>query len=133
MGTTEDSMKRIIIATALLLGTAIAAQAQDPPQVMYKDLIRPNGHPRSADVYQAAVDACYAQTGGTPYEPDTAAMKKCMQGRGYQFMWQHGFASGSAPATPSSGGLHKCGPNWYSNGNCHSWAVDADTGLWFQY
>ena len=125
-------MKRIIIAAALLLATAAAAAAQAPPQAMYKDLIRPNGHPRSDAIYQADVDACYAQTGQSRYQPDGAAMKKCMRSRGYQFMWQRGFASSSARSAPSSGGLHKCGPNWYSNGNCHSWAVDGN-GNWFQY
>ena len=99
---------------------------------MYKDLIRPNGQPRSADVYQAAVDGCFGQTGQSRYEVDGAAMKECMRSRGYQFMWQRGFASNSARSAPSSGGLHKCGPNWYSNGNCHSWAVDGN-GNWFQY
>ena len=94
-------MKRIIVATALLLGTAVAAQAQAVPQTMYKDLIRPNGHMRSDAVHQADVDACYRQTGTGPYAPDTAAMKKCMLGRGYRFMWQRGFASGSRRAAPS--------------------------------
>jgi hypothetical protein len=125
----EETMKRIIITTALLLGTAMAAQAV--PQAMYKDLIRPNGQKRSAAVYEADVNSCYSQTGQSRYEIDGAAMKKCMRSRGYQFMWQHGVASGSARSAPSSGGLHECAPNWYSNGNCHSWAVDGN-GNWFQ-
>ena len=113
-------MKRIIITTALLVGTAVAAQAQDAPRTMYKDLIRPNGQPRSADVYQAAVDGCSRQTGQSRYEPDGAAMKKCMQSHGYHFMWQHGFASGSARSAPSSGAWHRCGPNWIAIGPCVS-------------
>jgi hypothetical protein len=104
----EDSMKRIIIAAALLLGTATAVAAQAPPQTMYKDLIRPNGQKRSAGVYQADVDACYRQTGGSPYYPDSAAMKKCMLSHGYRFMWQRGFASSSARAAPS--GVFDSGP-----------------------
>ena len=95
----EDIVKRIII-TVLLLGTAMVASAQAAPQVKYKDLIRPNGHLRSAAVYQADVDDCYRQTGGTPYLPDSAAMKKCMLSRGYRFMWQRGFASRSARSAP---------------------------------
>jgi len=126
-------MKRIIITTALLLGTVIAAQAQTAPAAMYKDLIRPNGQKRSAAVYQADLDACYAQTGQSRYEYDGPAFKKCMLSRGYQFMWQHRVATGSGHAAPSTAGLHKCGPGWYSNGNCHSWALDPNTGMWYQY
>jgi hypothetical protein len=95
----EDTMKRIIVTTALLLGTAVAAQAR--PVAQYYDLIRPNGHMRSDAVHQADVDACYRQTGTGPYEPDTAAMKKCMLSRGYRFMWQRGFVSGSRQGAPS--------------------------------
>ncbi len=93
-------MKRITITTVVLLGTAVAAQAA--PQTMYKDLVRPNGQKRSEAVYQADVNACYRQTGGSPYLPDSAAMKKCMLSRGYRFMWQRGFASGSVRSAPSS-------------------------------
>ncbi len=116
-------MKRLIFI-ALLLGTATAvaaqAQAQDAPRTMYKDLIRPNGQPRSADVYQSAVDGCSAQTGQSRYQPDGAAMKKCMRSHGYQFMWQHGFASGSVRSAPASGGWHRCAPNWIAIGPCDS-------------
>ena len=94
-------MNRIIITTVVLLGTATAVAAQAVPQTAYKDLIRPNGQKRSDAVYQADVNACYRQTGGSPYLPDSAAMKKCMLSRGYRFMWQRGFASGSRQAAPS--------------------------------
>ena len=96
-------MKRIAIAAVVLLGTATAVVAQTP-QAMYKDLIRPNGHPRSDAIHQADVDACYAQTGNSRYEPDGPAMKQCMRSRGYQFKWQRGFASNSGGAT--------AGGNW---------------------
>jgi hypothetical protein len=102
----EDTMKRIMITTVLLLGTAVAAQAV--PQTMYKDLIRPNGQKRSDAAYQADVNACYRQTGGSPYVPDGAAIKKCMLSRGYRFMWQRGFASGSRQVAPS--GAYDIGP-----------------------
>ena len=95
-------MKRTIVTAALLLATATAVAAQAVPQTAYKDLIRPNGQKRSDAVYQADVDACYRQTGGSPYVPDSAAMKKCMLSHGYRFMWQRGFASVSRRA-PSSG------------------------------
>jgi len=95
-------MKRIGITAALLLGTATAVAAQAAPQVMYKDLIRPNGHKRTEAVYQADVSACYRQTGGSRYLPDSAAMKKCMLSRGYRFVWQRGFGGGSGRAVAQS-------------------------------
>lgn len=78
--------------------------ARTAPQVMYKDLVRPNGQPRSQVVYQADVNACYGQTGGNPYIPDSAAMKKCMLSRGYQFMWQRGFNRASVRTVASRSG-----------------------------
>lgn len=100
-------MKRIVIAAALVLGTATAVAAQTAPQVVYKDLIRPNGQPRSAAVHQADVDACYAQTGGSRYLPDSAAMKKCMLGRGYRFVSQSGFDSGAGrPVVQNNWRIH---------------------------
>jgi len=82
----EVSMNRTIVATALLLGTSLAAQAY--PVAMYYDLIRPNGHPRSAAIYQSNLDACYRQTGQSRYKADGPAFKKCMLSRGYRFVWQ---------------------------------------------
>lgn len=92
-------MKRIIITTALLLGTALAAQAY--PVAKYYDLIRPHGHPRSDAVHQADLDFCYAQTGQSRYSFDGPAFKKCMLSRGYRFMSQYNAPnprSHSAPA-----------------------------------
>ena len=88
----EDAMKRIvvnriIIATALLLGTSLAAQAY--PVSVYRDLIRPNGHPRSEAIHQSDLDACYRQTGQSRYAADGPAFKQCMASRGYRFVSQH--------------------------------------------
>lgn len=80
-------MKRIIITSVLLLGTSLAAQAG--PVATYYDLIRTNGHPRSAAVHQSDLDACYGQTGQSRYELDGPAFKQCMLGRGYRFVSQH--------------------------------------------
>lgn len=81
--------------------THVAAQ---PPQAMYKDIVRPNGQKRSDAVYQADVGACYAQTGGSRYRPDSAAMKQCMLSDGFQFMWQRGFGSSSGTTVASRSG-----------------------------
>ena len=80
-------MKRtIVVAAALLLGTALSAEAQ--PVASYHDLIRPNGHPRSDAIHQADLDFCYQQTGQSRYSLDGPAFKKCMLSRGYRFEWQ---------------------------------------------
>jgi hypothetical protein len=101
----------IIVASLALAGNAfaangshVAAKTAPPPQVMYKDITRPNGQKRSDAVYQADVDACRQQTGGSLYLPDSAAMKKCMLGDGFRFVWQRGFGSGSGGAVASSSG-----------------------------
>jgi hypothetical protein len=86
-------MKRtIVVAVALLLGTALGAEAQ--PVASYHDLIRPNGHPRSDAIHQADLDFCYQQTGQSRYSLDGPAFKKCMLSRGYRFEWQRGGGSG---------------------------------------
>lgn len=97
--TMEDTIKRIIVTTALLLGTAVAAQAQ--PVNAYRDLIRPNGHPRNDAIHKADLSFCYQQTGQSRYSLDGPAFKKCMLSRGYRLIWQRDIASGSRQAAPS--------------------------------
>jgi hypothetical protein len=80
-------MKRTIITTALLLGTALAAQAR--PVDAYYDLIRPNGNPRSDAIHQRDMAYCYAQTGQSRYELDGPEFQQCMATRGYRHMWGH--------------------------------------------
>ena len=103
-------MNRIIVTTALLLGTSLAAQAY--PVAMYYDLIRPNGHPRSQIIYQSNLNACYRQTGGTPYLADSAAMKKCMLSHGYRFVWQRGYDNGWGRPVVASRRGHNPQPGW---------------------
>ena len=55
----EETRQRIGVTAALLFGTAKAVAAQRPRRLCTENLIRPNGRPRSAAVYQAAVDAFY--------------------------------------------------------------------------
>jgi hypothetical protein len=90
-------MKRIIVTTALLLVTAVAAQAR--PVASYHDLIRPNGHPRSDAIHQADLDFCYQQTGQSRYSLDGPAFKKCMLSRGYRFEWQRWGSSGGGSSS----------------------------------
>jgi len=95
-------MKRIVIATALLLASVLAAQARW--EVKYYDLIRPNGHKRSDAVFRSNSDFCYRQTGQSRYVLDGPAFRKCMLSRGYRFMWQR-----QIPDPPSS--CAHCGPD----------------------
>jgi hypothetical protein len=102
-------MKRAIIACALLLAGTFAAQAYHYNDT-YRDLVRPNGKPRSDAIFNADLDACYRQTGQSRYaDGDTPAFKQCMLGR--KWRWQsvsivRSPSSGSAPAfdspTPSA-------------------------------
>jgi hypothetical protein len=78
-------MKRVAIAIALLLATALSAHA-DHPDDTYHDMIRPNGHARSDAVFYAAVTACKRITRDSIHGADSPAMKDCMLKRGYQ--WQ---------------------------------------------
>src|SRR4029077_10316410 len=51
------SMKRLVIATVVLLGSALSAYAHHP-DATYHEMIRPNGHARSDAVFYSAVTAC---------------------------------------------------------------------------
>jgi hypothetical protein len=76
-------MKRTMIAAALLL--AAAARAEATSLDTYRDLIRPHGHARSDAVFDAALNACYAQTGASRFRADPPAFRQCMLGRGYRW------------------------------------------------
>jgi hypothetical protein len=79
-------MRRAIIILVIFLAGSVAADAGESVNEVYRDLIRPHGHPRGAAVSQAALDFCYAQTGDIRGLADTSAFKQCMLGRGYK--WQ---------------------------------------------
>ena len=55
-------MKTALILSALLVGLASNAYASSHSEKTYRDLIRPDGKPRSFAIYSAAVNGCYAQT-----------------------------------------------------------------------
>jgi hypothetical protein len=79
-------MQRAIIISLILLAGSAAAHADQVVNEVYRDLIRPHGHPRGAAVSQAALDFCYGQTGDIRGLADSPAFKQCMLGRGYR--WQ---------------------------------------------
>jgi hypothetical protein len=73
-------MKRIIVATALLVGATLAAQADTN---YYTNVLK---QPRSDDQLQADVRYCDAKIGG--YQngtPPTAAYRRCMSSRGWRY------------------------------------------------
>jgi hypothetical protein len=87
-------MRRAIVAMIIFLAGSAAADADQTVNELYRDLIRPHGHPRSAAVSQAALDFCYAQTGDVRGLADTPAFKECMLGRGYK--WQRTMIHGKS-------------------------------------
>jgi hypothetical protein len=76
-------MKKIIITAALVLASLSPALASSHYEMTYHDNIRPQGRPRSDAIYNAALDACYAQTGLPREARDTQAFKDCMTTHGY--------------------------------------------------
>jgi hypothetical protein len=81
-------MKTTLILSALLIGLASNAYASTHSEKMYRDLIRPDGKPRSDAVYSTAVDGCYAQTHESRTALyDTPAYKACMLQKGYRYLW----------------------------------------------
>jgi hypothetical protein len=76
-------MKRIIVAT-LLLASSVLGAAADTSSYVFKDVLKPSGHERSADVRHADGRAC-GVTGDLDMPADIPAFKKCMQARGWRF------------------------------------------------
>ncbi len=76
-----------MLAVAILAtGMVSSASASTHGKSMYRDTIRPHGHPRSAAVYNASVNACYRSSGESHMAVyDTPAFKQCMLSRGYRF------------------------------------------------
>ena len=64
-------MKKIIMTAALVLASLSPALASSHYEMIYHDNIRPHGRPRSDAVYNAALNACYSQTGLPRNAPDT--------------------------------------------------------------
>jgi hypothetical protein len=80
-------MRHALVIASLLLCASVQAQAGTSHYEMsYRDLIRPNGHPRSDAIYDSALDACYGQTGLSRDAADTPAFKACMKERGYRWL-----------------------------------------------
>jgi hypothetical protein len=81
-------MKTALILSALLIGLASNAYASTHSEKMYRDLIRPDGKPRSDAIYSTAVNGCYAQTHESLAALyDTPAYKACMLQKGYRYLW----------------------------------------------
>ena len=79
-------MNRLIVAATFALVSLSPALASSHYEMTYHDNIRPNGHPRSDAVYNASLEACYAQTGLARDARDTPAFKDCMKTQGYSWL-----------------------------------------------
>ena len=69
-------MQRAIIISVILLASASAARADQVVNEVYRDLVRPHGHPRGAAASRAALDFCYGQTGDIKGLADTLSKVK---------------------------------------------------------
>jgi hypothetical protein len=78
-------MKYSIVVSVLLLCSLNQAYASHPV-VNFRDMVRLNGHKRSAAIGNANIEFCYRKTGLTRYEVDTQAFKDCMMTRGYRWV-----------------------------------------------
>jgi hypothetical protein len=79
-------MKKLILAAAFALVSLSPALASSHYETTYHDNIRPNGHPRSDAIYNAALDACYSQTGLARDAKDTPAFRDCMATHDYRWV-----------------------------------------------
>jgi hypothetical protein len=80
-------MNKIIVAAAFALVSLTPALASSHYEMMYHDNIRPNGKPRSDAIYNAALDACYSQTGLARSAKDTQAFRDCMATHDYRWVY----------------------------------------------
>jgi hypothetical protein len=90
-------MKRALMISVLLFCVCAHARA-DHREMMYYDLIRTDGHPRSEAIYRENLDFCYDQTGADRTLDDTRSFKQCMLGRGYRWQYTHMIRDRPAPA-----------------------------------
>ena len=81
-------MLRVVLVAIAMFG-AVAPAFADHPETMYRDLIRPNGHPRADAVFNADLKRCYERTGADRNRSDTTVFKRCMLGLGYRWQYTH--------------------------------------------
>ena len=110
------SVKKVIIAVAVVLGSLSPALASSHYEFTWHDNIRPNGKPRSDAVFNGTLNGCYAQTGLSREADVTPAFKDCMSKGGYALA-----STRDVPNPPSkSAAPTKLGANQF---------IDPDTGL----
>jgi hypothetical protein len=83
----RPALKRTLIATALVLGSLSPAFATTRYVMKYHDMVHPNGHKISQAVFNAALNACFAQTGLARNAAATPAFKDCMKAHNLQWVW----------------------------------------------
>jgi hypothetical protein len=80
-------MKKVLVTAALLIASLSPALASSHYEMMYHDNIRPNGHPRSDAVYDAALNDCYGQSGLSRNARDNSAFRGCMAAHNYRWVY----------------------------------------------
>jgi hypothetical protein len=79
MGKRMTPMNRTIAAAALVVCSLSPAFATTHYVMQYHDMVRPNGHKVSDAAFNAALNACYSQTGLSRNAAATQAFKDCMK------------------------------------------------------
>ena len=92
-------MLRFLLVSCAVIASASPALA-DHPETMYRDLIRPNGHPRAGAIFNADLDRCYRRTGADRDRADTPAFRRCMLGLGYRWHYTHMIRERAAKTPP---------------------------------
>jgi hypothetical protein len=72
-------VKRTIAIAALILWSLSPAFAATHYEMRYHDMVRPNGHKVSDAAFNAALNACFSQTGLSRNAPASQAFKDCMK------------------------------------------------------
>jgi hypothetical protein len=79
-------MNRTIAAAALVVCSLSPAFATTHYVMQYHDMVRPNGHKVSDAAFNAALNACYSQTGLSRNAAATQAFKDCMKAHNEQWV-----------------------------------------------
>jgi hypothetical protein len=79
-------MKKVIIATVLVLGSLSPALAWQRYDLTFHDTLRPGGHQRSLATAKAAASSCYSQTGTSAEAAPTQAFMDCMNTQGFRWL-----------------------------------------------
>jgi hypothetical protein len=99
-------VKRTIAIAALILCSLSPAFAATHYEMRYHDMVRPNGHKVSDAAFNAALNACFSQTGLSRNAPASQAFKDCMKAHNEQWVSTRLVQGLGAICTPPQGTVH---------------------------